>query len=146
MQKVDLEGLLNDAIQQTGLPTKEGIRIRTELHSRPQIIVDPERMRSVFENLLLNAVEAIEVDDGEIDISSSRKQDNLILEFRDNGVGIPQDFLTHRLFKPFQTTKPRGLGIGLYQCKATIEAHGGTIEALGRDGGGTILQIHLPLS
>jgi signal transduction histidine kinase len=62
----------------------------------------------------------------------------------DNGPGIPADFLQTRLFKPFATTKSGGFGVGLYQCKTIVEAHGGRIAAESRDGQGSILSFSIP--
>jgi hypothetical protein len=63
----------------------------------------------------------------------------------DNGPGVPPEFLKDGLFKRFRTTKKKGLGIGLYHCKAIVEAHEGTIEAESVAGGGTTFTIHLPV-
>ena len=53
-------------------------------------------------------------------------------------------FVENRLFRPFRTTKEKGLGIGLYQCKQIIEAHGGRIEVESREGAGTVFTVVLP--
>lgn len=119
--------------------------------SRPNIEVigddvltigDPDELIKVIINILLNAVEA----------SSDNK--NVIVEignlpapyFRvtDYGIGMSKEFITRQLFKPFVTTKVNGLGIGLYQCRRIIEAHGGSIEIQSQEGSGSIFTIYLP--
>lgn len=66
------------------------------------------------------------------------------IEVRDNGRGMSQTFLRESLFRPFRTTKEAGLGIGLYQCKATVEAAGGTIAVDSAENIGTAVTITLP--
>jgi len=63
----------------------------------------------------------------------------------DQGKGMSREFIETRLFQPFHTTKPDGLGIGLFQSKKIIESYDGTIEVESREGEGTIVRIVLPL-
>jgi hypothetical protein len=57
---------------------------------------------------------------------------------------MTEDFIKNHLFKPFRTTKDKGLGIGLYQCRQIVEAHGGRLEAQSAAGKGTVFTICLP--
>jgi signal transduction histidine kinase len=57
---------------------------------------------------------------------------------------MTEDFVKDHLFKPFRTTKEKGLGIGLYQCKQIVEAHGGSIEVKSEEGKGTEFAVFLP--
>ncbi|MFA5701256.1 MAG: ATP-binding protein, partial [Desulfuromonas sp.] len=63
----------------------------------------------------------------------------------DSGVGMSAEFIRTRLFKPFETTKQKGMGIGLYQCRQIIEGHGGHIEVQSEPGLGTTFTLWLPL-
>jgi len=63
----------------------------------------------------------------------------------DNGCGMSGEFIEKHLFKPFYTTKKKGLGIGLYQCKSIVEAHGGSIKVKSKEGMGTDFTVYLPL-
>ena len=65
------------------------------------------------------------------------------LEVSDNGDGMSRDFLENKLFKPFNTTKEKGMGIGLYQCKLIVEKHGGAIWAESEVGKGTTFIIRV---
>lgn len=110
--------------------------------------VDIAEMQRVLFNLLLNAYEAIEAR-GDVSVIGQRdpaeRQIRLVIE--DTGPGIPQDYLERSLFRPFRTTKPRGLGLGLYHAKVIVEAHGGSIQVTNRgDGEGTRVTIALPES
>ncbi len=59
---------------------------------------------------------------------------------------MPESFVREELFKPFRTTKKKGLGIGLYQCRQIVEAHGGRIEVESEPGRGTAFTVRLPLA
>lgn len=104
--------------------------------------VDVEEIRKVVLNLVLNAVEAGNFK-GEVVIEVGHC-DGAFISIKDNGCGISDEFYRKHLFKPFSTTKKKGLGIGLYQCKQIIEAHGGTIEVKSVVGEGSIFTVLLP--
>ena len=90
------------------------------------IVCDPYLLEVVFDNLLFNSVQAI-AEEGKVTISiSDNKDDNVIIEVQDTGVGISEDNLP-KIFEPLFTTKQHGTGLGLASCKSIVEAHGGTI-------------------
>ena len=62
----------------------------------------------------------------------------------DNGCGMSGEFIENHLFRPFQTTKKKGLGIGLYQCKTIVEAHSGKLKVNSEEGKGTDFYMYLP--
>ena len=118
--------------------------VAVEYHGLPVLaLVDGEEIRKVVLNLLLNAVDALGKE-GTINIAIAEHRDDICIEVADNGVGMSDDFIARRLFKPFQTTKRNGLGIGLYQCKQIIDAHGGTIEVESEAGKGSVFTVRLP--
>lgn len=106
-------------------------------------VVDAEEFRKVLLNLILNAVEAMERRDGVIRVETGFEGGSASVSVRDNGCGMTEEFINDHLFKPFRTTKDKGLGIGLYQCKQIIEAHGGTIGVKSMPGQGTVFTIRL---
>ncbi len=67
------------------------------------------------------------------------------ISVRDNGCGMSREFIEKSLFRPFQTTKKQGMGIGLYHCKTIVEAHGGRIEVESEEGRGTTFRVLLPM-
>lgn len=89
---------------------------------------DPEKMESVFSNILLNATQAIESNKGQIKVKILQTQNAAIIEFENTGPEIDEDILP-RIFDPLFSTKEKGTGLGLVSCKNIIEQHGGTITA-----------------
>lgn len=105
-------------------------------------LLDAQEMEKVVQNLVLNALEAggdpVSVEVG--------VQEEIYLRVSDQGCGMSEEFMRQRLFKPFQTTKAKGFGIGLYQCRNIVEAHGGRIEVESHIGEGTSFTVLLPLN
>ena len=108
-----------------------------------QASVDAAEIEKVVHNLVLNAYDAGAAN-GSVTISVGLG-DSAYFEVSDHGCGMSEDFIRNRLFQPFQTTKEKGFGIGLYQCRQIIEAHGGRIEVSSKVGEGTSFKVHLPV-
>lgn len=104
---------------------------------------DPDRARSVFENLIKNATESCLDRDPEVYVLIRKKRHTAVIEVMDRGDGIPKEDL-NKIFNPFFTTKIHGSGIGLSLCRQFIKARGGNLKLSGRDGGGTIATVTLP--
>ena len=106
-------------------------------------VVDKEEIRKLLLNLILNAIDATG-GNGDISIEVGCK-DTAYIRVSDEGCGMTEDFLQKHLFKPFRTTKGKGLGIGLFQCKQIAEAHGGRIEVESTVGVGSTFTVCLPI-
>lgn len=102
---------------------------------------DPEEMRKVALNLLLNAREAGNGHPVQVEVGGNER---VYFRVRDKGSGMSEEFMRRCLFQPFETTKSKGFGIGLYQCKHIVEAHGGTIEVNSTPGHGSEFTVWLP--
>jgi putative PEP-CTERM system histidine kinase len=139
----DLNQVIATALESVkGLPTINMVR---DLKPLPKIALDSDQILKVITNLLLNAIEAIGKE-GEIRIETSRRNSWAVLAVRDSGPGIAPEFITHSLFRPFQTTKKKGLGIGMFHSKMIVDAHQGKIEVESLPGKGATFRILLPLS
>lgn len=103
---------------------------------------DREELRKVALNLLLNAVDATD-GAGPVYVEVG-KAGSPFFRVKDEGCGITEEFLHNHLFTPFQTTKAKGMGIGLYQCKQIAEAHGGRIDVSSELGQGAEFTVWLP--
>lgn len=104
---------------------------------------DPEQLRSLLGNLLLNAIEAIPAN-GTIRVETFDEPGFAVLRITDDGQGMTETFVRERLFRPFQTTKPHGLGIGLYQSLHIVRTYKGTLTVQSQEGHGTQITVRLP--
>jgi signal transduction histidine kinase len=120
------------------------IRLETELNEAGSVTGDPEQLRSVLQNLVINAIEATD-GSGRVLIETRQENGHAILAVSDSGKGMSREFMEQKLFRPFQTTKRRGLGIGLYQCRHIVEGLGGTLTAESEEGRGTRMTVRLPV-
>jgi putative PEP-CTERM system histidine kinase len=107
-------------------------------------LVDAHRLERTVAHLLQNAVEATPPD-GHVLLSLPRVDDTSVIEVRDTGCGMNEAFLRERLFRPFETTKPSGMGIGVYESREYVRELGGRLEVDSRPGGGSTFRIVLPL-
>ena len=105
--------------------------------------VDREQIHIVFLNLLLNAAQAMDRP-AAIDVRITAGDGRCEVAVADRGRGVPPA-LRDRMFEPFFSTKSRGAGLGLSTARRLIEAHGGSLTARPRDGGGTVLTVTLPM-
>jgi signal transduction histidine kinase len=121
-----------------------GVRVTTELEAGIVVRADREKLRQTLINMIENALDAMPAGDAHLDLRTARDGGRAVLRIADNGAGIPADALGH-IFEPFFSLKTTGTGLGLAIARRTIEAHGGTITAEGRAGGGTTFAITLPL-
>lgn len=140
LEPVELSGFVESILRETPLPG--GVSLETELCS---VFVDLDRLRfrRVLENLARNAVEAMS-GNGALRVTSRVEGDMVLLSVKDSGAGISKEIYDD-LFRPFKTGKENGTGLGLYYCKKTVEAHGGSINVRTRIGVGTEFEIVLPL-
>ncbi len=108
--------------------------------------IDPEQVQQILVNLLLNAVDALP-HGGVVQVAMAVPENGGPVEVSvsDNGQGIAAG-VRGRLFQPFVTAKPDGVGLGLSICKRLVEAHGGAIRAEDAPGGGTVVRFTLPMT
>ena len=139
----NLNELVSKTIEDLQLGTK--VIIRKDLKPMPAVPIDGEQIQKVITNLILNAREAMN-DSGEVRVSTVVYDDHVELSVKDSGCGMTQDFIANSLFRPFRTTKTRGIGIGLYQSKMIVEAHRGRIEVESAEGKGSMFRVVLPLN
>ncbi len=119
-------------------------QLRLELGDVPRVLLDAEEVTRALQNLVLNAQQAISAD-GVICIRTSCHDGVVELAVIDDGKGMSREFLSKDLFLPFHTTKSDGLGIGLFQTKRIVEAHGGQILVESEEGRGTTVRVRFPL-
>ncbi len=146
----DIEWILDSVMTRTGVMGRSEFTVQRRFAGLPPVTGDSLLIDRVLTNLVINAMEAmpeggvlsIETDDVHEPGSGGRWA---VIRVRDTGIGMTPTFLRHRLFQAFATTKKKGWGLGLYQCRSIVEAHGGSLKAKSQPGLGTEFQLSLPL-
>jgi C4-dicarboxylate-specific signal transduction histidine kinase len=125
-------------------------RVALETHLSdhvPLIFADRIQLQQVILNLIMNTVEAMsEMSDGPRQLlirTDTDESGGIVVAVHDSGPGLKTEDL-HRLFMPFYTTKPQGMGMGLAICRSIIDAHGGRLWATVNDDRGATFQFTLP--
>lgn len=111
---------------------------------KPGLIVagDPMQLMQVFINIILNSIEAM-APHGRISIEAYSQNDSVCINIKDNGPGIPEEYLP-KITEPFFTMRQNGTGLGLYICSKLIKEHQGTLSIQSQAGEGTAISISLP--
>ena len=126
---------------------KTGVTVDTQLAGElTRIQCDRVQLQQVMLNLIVNAIQSMSgVEDGnrELQISTLVEAEGVCVAVRDTGHGLRPENLP-RLFEPFYTTKPDGMGMGLSICRSIIEAHGGRLWATGCEPRGALFQFTIP--
>ncbi len=140
-ERRDLNDLVKGCLQDAIISSVIDVDAR---YGAPMVAeVDSYKIRRVMDNLVKNAVEAMQ-DGGRLSVKVEASERMAILTVCDTGKGIPDD-VAQRMFTPFYTTKQSGTGLGLAICKQVVEAHGGRIEFESEPGRGTVFTVTLPM-
>ena len=146
---VHLRGLLEELHRLVESGEYAAVQLCLDVSDELKVLGNPDQLRQVFWNLILNAVEA-EPADHEIRIRGTRVPPEdpsgpamVEVEIADRGSGIPEEIL-ERVFEPFFTTKTKGTGLGLATVHRVVEAHGGQLLVKSRPGEGTSVRVMLP--
>ena len=143
-KKVDLNEVAPDVIQLLGTEiSAHHVETKLDLSSSPVTgMLDEASIRAAMLNLVLNAVQAMS-GGGQLSVSTRKSGDKLCMEIKDTGPGITPERIKH-IFEPFNTTKSRGLGLGMPYAQKIIHQHGGQITVESEVGKGTQVKIELP--
>ncbi|MCV0367354.1 MAG: HAMP domain-containing histidine kinase [Nitrosopumilus sp.] len=121
--ETDLSDILNSSIEGIKIPTQIVVEMP---QNKISLNCDFESMRTVFSNIILNAIQAMN-DTGKIIIKALKKEDSISISFENSGPAIPEKIIS-KIFDTLFTTKQEGTGLGLVSCKNIVEQHGGKIE------------------
>lgn len=127
--------------------SKRAFKLQPELNLPPpsvKVRADKERLTRAIGHILQNALEATP-QTGTVSLSGQSDGERAVIEIRDNGVGMEEDFIRNHLFQPFDSTKGAGMGIGAYESRETLRALGGHIEVTSTPGVGTLFRLSLPM-
>lgn len=143
-RRVDLNGVAHDVTQLLSTEiAAHSIETKLDLADAPVAgMLDEPSIRATTLNLVLNAVQAMPAG-GHLTISTRASDGKLLLAIRDTGSGMTADQIK-QIFEPFNTTKSRGLGLGMPYAQKIIQQHGGEIVVESQPGKGTEVRIELP--
>jgi putative PEP-CTERM system histidine kinase len=138
---VELDALLRDAVAAKSDRTP---RPRLEADSGPlSIVAHRARLERIVGHLIQNAVEATPRD-GDVTVRLSRQGDAAVITVADTGCGMSEQFQRNHLFRPFESSKPSGMGIGTYEVQQYVRELGGRVEVESREGKGSVFRLILP--
>jgi signal transduction histidine kinase len=141
----DLIPIIRRVLATDAEPLRPLYDIETKLPETLVATVEPERFESVVENLVINALEAMGAKGGRLTVEAGTLEgERVFLSVADTGVGMSEEFIKTRLFRPFSTTKNKGIGLGLFTCREIVESHGGRLEVESEVGAGTRFRVVLP--
>ncbi len=141
MQPIDLKSILSGAVNNIRLA--QDVRITIQIEEKlPEIMADKVKIIQVFSNIIKNALEAMR-GKGELLIRVFSGNDYVEVVFTDSGPGISQE-IKRKIFEPFFSTKPLGMGLGLTTSNFIIEVHGGVMEIDNASDKGAVVKIKLP--
>ena len=140
--ETDLGQAVAETLQTIKAPENITITVRS-MEDLPNVMVDPELMKRVFSNLVMNAIQAMP-NGGSLSIEITHSNRDVYVAIQDTGVGISEENQA-KLFHPLFTTKAKGQGLGLPVCKRLVEAHGGTISVQSKLGVGSKFTVTIPM-
>jgi len=147
LQAVNLRVEVEDALRMIEVQAAEnGVETNVEEQAvLPLVMADRDALRSVFTNLVINGLQAIDGGGGNIGIKLSSAAGNRVqVEISDTGRGIAQEDIS-KVFEPYYSTKETGTGLGLAIVRKVVEDHGGTVSVRSKQGSGTTFTITLPV-
>jgi signal transduction histidine kinase len=145
IRPVDARRVVEDSLRIVEAEAQEkNIKIAlVEQENVSQVMGDPEFLRSVFNNLFINAVQSMEATGGNLNVKISPENGFVRFEISDTGGGIAEENIP-KIFEPYFSTKETGTGLGLAIVQKIIEVHDGSIEVNSSEGSGTTFTIKLP--
>ncbi|MGI8669274.1 MAG: sensor histidine kinase [Aridibacter sp.] len=146
LQPINIRESIEDSLRIIE-PQAEDQNIKISLVERenvPKVSGDAKILRSVFNNLFINATQAMEKDGGNLNIILSSEKNCVKIEIKDTGNGIAEANL-NKIFQPYFSTKETGTGLGLAIAKKIIDDHNGKIEVESEENVGTTFEVRLPV-
>jgi signal transduction histidine kinase len=146
LEEVDMRDLLDDVAQLAAPDTEQhGVTVQRQRAAEPLLVkVDLDLMKQALLNVIINGFQAMPRG-GTLTIAARREGSVVIVEIRDQGMGIPRD-LHDKIFELYFTTRKDGSGIGLAQTYQILQWHYGTVDFESIEGQGTTFRFHLPAS
>lgn len=128
------------------ISAQEGLPIQPQLTigaGKPMVVANRDRLSRVLGHLVKNAIEATAAQ-GQVSIRLSSEGKFAIIEVADTGRGMSKKFIHEKLFRPFESTKEAGMGVGTYECQQYVQELGGRIEVTSIENKGSTFRVYLP--
>jgi two-component system sensor histidine kinase PilS (NtrC family) len=144
--RFDLHTMLDETMEliKSAIVNTDTLVIRKTFTGRNEIVGDPQKLRQVFLNLGMNAIESMP-QGGELTVGTRNLKNVVVISLKDTGIGIPHENLKE-IFYPFFTTKDKGTGLGLSIAYRIIEEHNGKISVASSPGKGTTFEVLIPVT
>lgn len=139
--------LFIDKLLQQAVALKSAFELKPVLEIRDpglRVLANSARLERVIGHIIQNAIEATSTA-GQVVIRLAQQDDTAVIEFKDTGQGMSEEFIRERLFQPFESTKSAGMGIGVFESREYVNELGGRIEVVSRLEVGTTFRVILPL-
>jgi signal transduction histidine kinase len=142
LERVSIADLVAEQLSRADAP--DGVRVERVIPDvLPDVMIDPVQIGQVLLNLIINALQAME-QGGTLTVRCAPDVDNLRVEVRDTGPGVPEQ-IRHKIFDPLFTTRARGIGLGLALSRSLAEANRGRLTLADSGGTGACFELELPL-
>ena len=143
----ELAPLIDDVARSLGLEQNERVTFSNQVPTYIEVEADPDHLFRIFQNLMRNALEALEAGkrpSPHLSVAAREEPAALIIDVTDNGPGMPQAALKH-IYQPFRgSARSGGTGLGLVNARELMRAHGGDLDLAATGGGGTTFRLTLP--
>jgi signal transduction histidine kinase len=150
--EVDVNDLVREVLRVAHVRGGRGpaaAQVTSELSPLPLVWGDPHYLKDALLSLVQNALEAVAPAGGRVIVRSYEerrgRRRTVVIEIEDDGPGMSEEFQRDQLFRPFQTTKPHGVGLGLYTSSQILLFHRGDLVVKSRPGEGTVVRAILPV-
>ncbi|HST52356.1 MAG TPA: ATP-binding protein [Pyrinomonadaceae bacterium] len=145
LQPLDLGETLRDALRIVEQQAADaGVEVRLDAEGdSPRVVGDRESLRSLFTNLIINGMQAMDAPGGRLAVGLSTDDGHARVSVSDTGRGIKPEHID-KIFEPYFSTKETGTGLGLAIAKKVVEAHDGSIRVTSKPGEGTTFTVELP--
>ena len=138
-ESIKISEIVSKVLDEKKIPDNIDVTVDT----KDEIVCDVSQMKTVFHNLISNAIDAIGKNRGNIEINSEKSDSHTVIDVTNDGPAIPEKKLA-QIFEPLYSTKSSGTGLGLVSCKIIIEQHRGKIEAFVTESGKMCFRMILP--
>jgi len=145
-ETVDVNEIVERAVAMLATQARvSGVSVSLALEPElPTVLADSHRVEHLFVNLMLNALQAVSSQGGQLTVRTARIGPDLIATVQDNGRGMDSE-TARRVFEPFYSTRNDGFGLGLYSCRKIVDEQGWTLTVVSEPGQGSTFAIRIPL-